>query len=104
MADFFYQIKVRKPMGSLFKYSRVMLKSFSRPIQWYHSHVDPIWPDGTFNVKTTLYLAVLLVCGRGDEGVDRGDDCGGGYDGRSLFSRHRSWGLSALWLRRGIIL
>ncbi len=21
---------------------------FSRPIQWYHSHVDPIWPDGTF--------------------------------------------------------
>ncbi len=23
--------------------------SFSRPIQWYHSHIDPIWPDGTFN-------------------------------------------------------
>jgi hypothetical protein len=23
--------------------------SFLRPIQWYHSHVDPIWPDGTFN-------------------------------------------------------
>ncbi len=22
--------------------------SFSRPIQWYHSHADPIWPDGTF--------------------------------------------------------
>ncbi len=22
---------------------------FSRPIQWYHSHADPIWPDGTFN-------------------------------------------------------
>ncbi len=22
--------------------------SFSRPIQWYHSHGDPIWPDGTF--------------------------------------------------------
>jgi hypothetical protein len=21
---------------------------FSMPIQWYHSHVDPIWPDGTF--------------------------------------------------------
>jgi hypothetical protein len=21
--------------------------SFSRPIQWYHSHTDPIWPDGT---------------------------------------------------------
>jgi hypothetical protein len=26
--------------------------SFSRPIQWYHSHVDPIWPDGTFKVKS----------------------------------------------------
>jgi hypothetical protein len=24
--------------------------SFSRPIQWYHSHADPNWPDGTFNV------------------------------------------------------
>jgi hypothetical protein len=23
--------------------------SFSRHIQWYHSHVDPIWLDGTFN-------------------------------------------------------
>jgi hypothetical protein len=22
---------------------------FSRPIQWYQSHADPIWPDGTFN-------------------------------------------------------
>jgi hypothetical protein len=22
--------------------------SFSRPIQWYHSHADPICPDGTF--------------------------------------------------------
>ncbi len=23
---------------------------FSMPIQWYHSHVDPIWPDGTLNI------------------------------------------------------
>ncbi len=22
--------------------------SSSRPIQWYHSHADPSWPDGTF--------------------------------------------------------
>jgi hypothetical protein len=22
--------------------------SFSRPIQWYNSHADPIWPDSTF--------------------------------------------------------
>jgi hypothetical protein len=20
------------------------------PIQWHHSHADPIWPDGTFNL------------------------------------------------------
>ena len=23
--------------------------SFSGPIQWYHTHVDTIWSDGTFN-------------------------------------------------------
>jgi hypothetical protein len=22
--------------------------SFLRAIQWFHSHADPIWPDGTF--------------------------------------------------------
>jgi hypothetical protein len=22
---------------------------FSRLIQWYHSHADTIWPDGTYN-------------------------------------------------------
>jgi hypothetical protein len=27
----------------------LQLMSFSKPIQWYHSHADPIWPDGTFN-------------------------------------------------------
>ncbi len=29
--------------------------SFSRPIQWYHSHADPIWPDGTFNMKVRQF-------------------------------------------------
>jgi hypothetical protein len=24
--------------------------SFSRPIQWYRSHADPICPDGTFKL------------------------------------------------------
>ncbi len=28
--------------------------SFSRLIQWYHSHVEPIWPDGTF--KKDVYV------------------------------------------------
>ncbi len=27
--------------------------SFPRPIQCYHSHADPIWPDGTLH-KTVL--------------------------------------------------
>ncbi len=27
--------------------------SFLRPIQWYHSQADQIWPDGTFK----LFLA-----------------------------------------------
>jgi hypothetical protein len=26
--------------------------SFSRPIQWYNSHADPIWPDSTFKKFT----------------------------------------------------
>ncbi len=25
---------------------------FKRAFQWYHSHADPIWPDGTFNTCT----------------------------------------------------
>jgi hypothetical protein len=32
--------------------------SFSTPIQWYHSHADPIRPDGTFNsqlIRVTIY-------------------------------------------------
>ncbi len=24
--------------------------SFSRPIQWHHSHADPLWPDGAFKL------------------------------------------------------
>jgi hypothetical protein len=34
--------------------------SISRPIQWYHSHADPIWPDGTF--KTPIVLDCVLYC------------------------------------------
>ncbi len=35
--------------------------SFSRAFQWYHSHLDPIWPDGTFkrwppDVQALRYL------------------------------------------------
>jgi hypothetical protein len=33
---------------------------FSRPIQWHHSHVDPIWPDGTFNVWLFIGNALTL--------------------------------------------
>ncbi len=36
--------KIKKPK---------LLMSFSRPIQWYHSHADPIWPDGTFKTLHT---------------------------------------------------
>ncbi len=32
------------------------LMSFSRPIQWYHSHADPIWPDGIFKHKNIIQL------------------------------------------------
>jgi hypothetical protein len=33
--------------------------SFSRLIQRYNSHVDPIWPDDTFNSALQL-IGVLL--------------------------------------------
>ncbi len=29
---------------------------FSRPIQWYHSHVDPIWPEGNFQGFSKILL------------------------------------------------
>jgi hypothetical protein len=28
--------------------------SFLRPIQWYHSKADPIWPEGTFKPEQSL--------------------------------------------------
>jgi hypothetical protein len=31
------------------------LKSFSRPIQWYHSHADLNWPNGTFEQALSGY-------------------------------------------------
>jgi hypothetical protein len=30
------------------------LMSFSMPIQWFHSHEDPIWPDGTFKTAALV--------------------------------------------------
>ncbi len=36
--------------------------SFSRPFQWYHSHADPIWPDGTFKCRTiTKIFGIMLA-------------------------------------------
>ncbi len=32
---------------------------FSRPIQWYHSHADPIWLDGTFNLSINTFIFVF---------------------------------------------
>ncbi len=34
--------------------------SFSWAFQWYHFHLDPIWPDGTFNVP--LLLCFISFC------------------------------------------
>ncbi len=48
--------------------------SFSRPIQLYHSHADPIWPDGNFNcISIFLYSA--------DLGRDASDSAHGGEEG-----------------------
>ncbi len=49
----------------LIKYSRYKkpfaLMSFSRLVQWYHSHADPIWPDGTYKDKLADLWDVLGV-------------------------------------------
>ncbi len=34
--------------------------SFSRAFQWYHSHLDPIWPDGTFK-GTSKYKVDICI-------------------------------------------
>ncbi len=34
--------------------------SFLRPIQWYHSHVDPVWLDGTFK-HLSFFLELYLI-------------------------------------------
>ncbi len=39
--------------------------SFSRPIQWYHSHVDPICLDNTFNYFANFYIIFLWIQVRG---------------------------------------
>ncbi len=33
--------------------------SFSWAFQWYHSHLDPIWPDGTF--KNIILVRDFLI-------------------------------------------
>ncbi len=46
--------------------------SFSSPIQLCHSHVDPIWPDGTFKVvnKCIYFQPENIVCsGRNGESI-----------------------------------
>ena len=32
--------------------------SFSRPFQWHHSNVDPIWPDSTFKNDPLFWLTL----------------------------------------------
>ncbi len=53
---------------------------FSKPMQWYHSHADPIWPDGTFNMVTSknwtedteLFTPPLLLADTGTSGFISG--------------------------------
>jgi hypothetical protein len=33
---------------------------FTRPIQWYHSHADPIWLDGTFKVHKCKIFRLMI--------------------------------------------
>ncbi len=46
--------------------------SFLRPIQWYHSHVDTIWPDGTFNQRKYKWLSRTVCLFLTNGGLDVG--------------------------------
>ncbi len=35
--------------------------SFSRAFQWYHSHLDPIWPDGTFKEYPHFFQKMQML-------------------------------------------
>ncbi len=37
--------------------------SLSRPIQWYHSHADPIRPDGIFKITQPCKKEYAELCG-----------------------------------------
>jgi hypothetical protein len=34
--------------------------SFSRLIQWYHTHVDPVWLDGTYKLHSNTVIGRIL--------------------------------------------
>ncbi len=38
----------------------LMKKSATRPIQWYYSHADQIWPDGTFKPSLSQLMDRIL--------------------------------------------
>ncbi len=56
--------------------------SFSRAFQWYHSHLDPIWLDGTFKMAWVLRMSknAMGEDGMGKNGMNNngmgGDDVG----------------------------
>ncbi len=35
--------------------------SISRPIQWYHSHAVPIWPDGRKSMGSSYIFSVRKI-------------------------------------------
>jgi hypothetical protein len=47
------------------------LMSFSRPMQWYHSHADLIWPDGPFKDKFPEDSKEEPFCGYKKEDMSR---------------------------------
>ncbi len=65
-------------LWSCFKYSALKLKNqkhiavdvLLKGFQWYHSHADPIWPDGTFKKLRICGLAHLRSSGMSPKFAD----------------------------------
>ncbi len=34
--------------------------SFSMPLQWFDSHADTIWPEGTFNERPIKFAGLIV--------------------------------------------
>ncbi len=71
--------------------------SFSRAFQWYHSHLDPILPDGTFNTAVLFSIdrtMTAFCCDKGSSFFIKWDR---GHSDNCLFTCHLKVSVPPFW-------